>query len=63
MTYDEIKRFEDFLLEAFNEDTRAGELRLSAEEKEYLEGKYTKVSLKRTDTGQCSDGKYWYAVE
>lgn len=62
MTHDEIKRFEDFLLEAFSEDMYARELRLCYKEKEYLERKYPKVRLKKMDTGQCSDDKHWFEV-
>ena len=62
MTQNEIIQFEKFLLEAFSEDTYARELRLSAGEKEHLERKYPKVSLKRMDNGQCCDGRCWYDV-
>lgn len=62
MTQDEIKRFGDFLQESFNEDMYIREMRLSDEEKEHLERKYSKIRLNRMGNGQCSDGKFWYEI-
>jgi hypothetical protein len=62
MTLADIKKFEDFLQEAFTEGEYAGELRLSSEEKEYVERKCPKILLRKMVTEQCPDGKQWFEI-
>ena len=63
MTSSEVKQFEDFLSTSFGEGVLGRELRLSAEELEYLKNKYPQASFQKTLTREYPDGKVWYEVK
>jgi len=63
MTDDKRKQFEGFLAESFAGGVMLRELRLSNEEREYLQNRYPKSSLKRILSPEYADGKAWYEVK
>lgn len=62
MTNDEMKKFEVFWQESFQEGTVLRELRLSQEEKDYIEMTYLGAELKKIATQEYADQKNWYEV-
>jgi hypothetical protein len=63
MTEDNREQFELFLAKSFTDGVMFSELRLSAEEREYLQNRYPQASLKRILSPEYVDGKAWYAVK
>ena len=63
MTDDKRKQFEGFLAESFADGVMHRELRLSNEEREYLQNRYPKASLKQILSPEYVDGKAWYEVK
>jgi hypothetical protein len=63
MALPEVQKFEEFLLESFGDGVYFRELRLSNEEIEYLKNKYPRASLKKCQTTECPDGKFWCEVQ
>jgi hypothetical protein len=63
VTGKERERFEAFLEESFDNDIIVRELRLSADEKEYLLGRFPKAHLTRMPGNGFDDGKEWYEVK
>ncbi|MCK9314007.1 MAG: hypothetical protein M0P20_08180 [Methanocorpusculum sp.] len=62
MTNNKREQFEFFLAESFANGIMLRELRLSNEEREYLQNRYPKASLKRILSPEYADGKTWYEV-
>lgn len=62
MTNEEIKQFECFLEDSFANDTLSRELRLSDEQKEYLNNYFPKACIEEMAVESCKDGKRWYLV-
>lgn len=63
MTGDKQEQFEFFVAKSFENGVMLRELRLSNEEREYLQGKYPKASFKRILSPEYADGKAWYEVK
>lgn len=62
MTVKAAGNFDDFLEDSFKENV-SRELRLSAEELEYLLRQYPKATVKELSRGTSPDGKQWYLVQ
>lgn len=62
MNSSEIEKFECFLAESFKGGVMLRELRLSAQELEYLSKKYPRANLKKIELSDYSDHKLWYEV-
>jgi hypothetical protein len=63
MTSNEREQLEGFLAESFADGAMIKELRLSTEEREYLQTRYPKASLKIILNSEYTDGKTWYEVK
>ncbi|HHV17079.1 MAG TPA: hypothetical protein GXX58_11030 [Gelria sp.] len=63
MTNDKREQFEVFLAESFTDGVMLKELRLSNEERDYLQNRYPKANLKRILSPEYADGKAWYEVK
>ncbi|MDD2372806.1 MAG: hypothetical protein PHF03_04400 [Syntrophomonadaceae bacterium] len=63
MTSDKGEQFEFFLAKSFGDGVMHSELRLSNEEREYLQDRYPKASLKRILSTEYADGKAWYEIK
>ncbi|NLX01672.1 MAG: hypothetical protein GXY40_03985 [Syntrophomonadaceae bacterium] len=63
MTEDKREQFELFLAKSFADGVMFSELRLSAEEWEYLQNRYPQASLNRISSPEYADGKAWYEVK
>ncbi|WP_066502215.1 hypothetical protein [Abyssisolibacter fermentans] len=62
MTKEELMKFEEFILDSFSNDIMNRELRLSLEEKEYLEKMYSRVIIEEMDEYKSGEKKEWYKV-
>ncbi|NLC76367.1 MAG: hypothetical protein GX750_01950 [Clostridia bacterium] len=62
MTVKKVVGFDDFLEDSFKENV-SRELRLSAEELEYLLSKYPKATVTALSRRESADGKCWYLVQ
>ncbi len=63
MTGNKQEQFEFFVADSFADGVMLRELRLSNEEREYLQDKYPKASFKRILSPEYADGKAWYEVK
>ena len=63
MTGNKQEQFEFFVADSFADGVMLRELRLSNEEREYLQDKYPKASLKQILSPEYVDGKAWYEVK
>ena len=63
MTGDKQEQFEFFVAKSFENGVMLRELRLSNQEREYLQDKYPKASFKRVLSPEYADGKAWYEVK
>jgi hypothetical protein len=63
MTNNEIRKFEEFLSESFEEGFTSRELRLSEEEREYIKSIYPKATIREIAATEYSDGRMWFEVE
>lgn len=62
MMPNKVEKFEDFLLQSFGDGIYSRELRLSKEEKVYVQKKYPNASMKKCLSMEASDGKCWYEI-
>lgn len=63
MTNTELENLEAFLAESFADGIMLRELRLSPEERKYLQDRYPRASLKKIFNPDYADGKAWYEVK